>query len=206
MCIKKTGFTEKFATKGKNTGKDNPFFGKKHTEESKRKITENKDFSSYKTQEFRDKISKISSGENNSMYGKRVYDVWLEKYGKEIADQKKQSWKKSISNNTKGIKSHRYGKPAPKKSGNGWSGWYKEMFFRSLIELSFMIFMEKNNFDFVSAVLQADRHLFSQYATEVLATIKAERSSRILEAELMRRTISQSCRYAPAEKNEGPQP
>jgi len=32
-----------------------------------------------------------------------------------------------------------YGKPAPIGSGNGWSGWYKGWYFRSLLELSFMI-------------------------------------------------------------------
>lgn len=32
-----------------------------------------------------------------------------------------------------------YGKPSPQGSGNGWSGWYKNWFFRSLRELSYMI-------------------------------------------------------------------
>lgn len=32
-----------------------------------------------------------------------------------------------------------YGKPAPIGSGNGWSGWYKGWYFRSLLELSYMI-------------------------------------------------------------------
>lgn len=32
-----------------------------------------------------------------------------------------------------------YGKPSPQGSGNGWSGWYKGWFFRSLRELSYMI-------------------------------------------------------------------
>lgn len=32
-----------------------------------------------------------------------------------------------------------YGKPSPQGSGNGWSGWYMGHFFRSLIELSYMV-------------------------------------------------------------------
>jgi hypothetical protein len=32
-----------------------------------------------------------------------------------------------------------FGKPSPQGSGNGWSGWYKNWFFRSLRELSYMI-------------------------------------------------------------------
>jgi hypothetical protein len=39
-----------------------------------------------------------------------------------------------------------FGKPAPQGSGNGWSGWYKNWFFRSLRELSYMIkVIEKDN-------------------------------------------------------------
>ena len=41
-------------------GKLNPFFGKKHTEETKKKMHENRDYSVYKTEEFRQKISKLS--------------------------------------------------------------------------------------------------------------------------------------------------
>jgi hypothetical protein len=45
-----------------------------------------------------------------------------------------------------------FGKPSPNGSGNGWSGWYKGWFFRSLRELSFMInFIEKNGMKWVSA-------------------------------------------------------
>lgn len=32
-----------------------------------------------------------------------------------------------------------YGKPSPKGSGNGWSGHYKGKYFRSLLELSYIV-------------------------------------------------------------------
>ncbi len=32
-------------------------------------------------------------GEKNPMYGRTFYDVWVEKYGKEIADLKMEEWK-----------------------------------------------------------------------------------------------------------------
>jgi hypothetical protein len=32
-----------------------------------------------------------------------------------------------------------YGKPSPQGSGNGWSGWYKGKYFRSIMELSFIV-------------------------------------------------------------------
>lgn len=39
-----------------------------------------------------------------------------------------------------------YGKSTPQGSGNGWSGWYKGWYFRSLRELSYVINeIEKNN-------------------------------------------------------------
>lgn len=44
-----------------------------------------------------------------------------------------------------------YGKPSPIGSGNGWSGWYKNIYFRSILELSTMIYFEKNNIKFESA-------------------------------------------------------
>ena len=121
------------------TGELNPFFGKHHTEESKQKIIKNKDYSIYKTDEFRKKISKVTSGENNPMFGKSVYDVWFIKFGKEIADKKLIEYKKKQSNNSSGEKNPMYGKPSPKNSGNGICGWYRGWFFRSLLELSYMI-------------------------------------------------------------------
>ena len=44
-----------------------------------------------------------------------------------------------------------YGKPSPQGSGNGWSGWYKGWFFRSIHELSYMInVIEKNGWKWES--------------------------------------------------------
>jgi hypothetical protein len=45
-----------------------------------------------------------------------------------------------------------FGKPAYNGSGNGWSGYYKGKYFRSLLELSFIVnFLEKNNLTYESA-------------------------------------------------------
>lgn len=60
---------------------------------------------------------------------------WEEKFGKERADQRKrETSKRSI-----GSGNNMFGKPSPPGSGNGWCGYYKGWFFRSLHELSFMI-------------------------------------------------------------------
>lgn len=51
-----------------------------------------------------------------------------------------------------GKKNAQYGKPAYNGSGNGWSGWYKEWYFRSIRELSFMInYIEKYSVKWESA-------------------------------------------------------
>lgn len=131
--------------KGKNNpmygkfGDKNPFFGKTHTDKTKRLMSENKDTSVYKTDEFREKMSKVTSGKKNGMFGRSFYDVWLDKYGKEIADEKMIKHKEKLSINSSGEKNPMYGKPSPKGSGNGWSGWYKGWFFRSIKELTYMI-------------------------------------------------------------------
>ena len=81
-------FIERYATKGKNSGEDNAFFGKKHTEEFKEKMRE-MDKSYLQTPEFRKKMSSIvPSGKKHPMYGKTTYGIWVEKYGKEEADKK----------------------------------------------------------------------------------------------------------------------
>lgn len=120
-------------------GELNPFFGKHHNEKSIQKMLKNRDFSVYKTDIFREKISLNNLGEKNPMYGKTFYDVWVKKYGESIANEKLIEFKKKQSFNNSGEKNSMYGKPAPKNSGNGICGWYKGWFFRSLLELSYMI-------------------------------------------------------------------
>lgn len=140
----------------KYIGAGNPFYGKHHTLESKLKLIKSRkksyENSKYKTKEYRELQSKLNIGKNNPMYGKSVYDVWVSKYGKDIAEKKMDDFRKKISNATKGEKNPMYGKPAPIGSGNGWNGWYRGWYFRSLLELSYMIkVIEKYNLKWQSA-------------------------------------------------------
>jgi hypothetical protein len=121
------------------TGEKNPFFGKNHTEETKKKMNSNKDYSVYKTDEFRNKISKTTKGNKNPMYGKNFYQVWVENFGEKIADEKLVQFKLKVSTNSSGNRNPMYGKITPQGSGNGWSGWYNGWFFRSIKELTYMI-------------------------------------------------------------------
>lgn len=129
-CAKKGQFQHR--------GKDNYFYGKHHTEETKLKLRQIN--LGYKhSEEAKAKISKRSAGQNNPMFGRRVYDIWVQKYGKETADEKLINYKKLQSELHTGKRNPAYGKNYHNGSGNGWKGWYKDIFFRSLRELSFLV-------------------------------------------------------------------
>jgi len=101
---------------------------------------------------YKDTQKMGSTGSNNPMYGKSVYDVWLEKYGKDIADKKQLDLRSKRSNNAKGNKNSMYGLPSPRKCGKGISGRYKDFYFRSLRELYYIItYLEPNNLPIISA-------------------------------------------------------
>lgn len=96
----------------------------------------------------KEKISVSSQGKNNPMYGKSFYDIWKEKHGEQIANQKLNQFKIKAKNNSLGKNNPMYGKPAPQGSGNGWSGYYKNYYFRSLLELSYLKYLLDNNIKF----------------------------------------------------------
>jgi len=127
------------------SGENNPFYGKKHTEEAKKKFSE--------TMFKKGKLSRgitFKKGHVNPN-PRPIYDIWLEKYGVDEADRRKAVWSQKLSIKKKGKNNNMYGKPSPQGAGNGWSGWYKGWFFRSLRELSYMInVIEKENLMWVS--------------------------------------------------------
>lgn len=133
-----TGFTEKYATKGRNTGKDNAFFGKTHNKQTKEKISRANTGRAI-SQERKEELKLTMSGQNNPMYGKNVYNTWVDKYGYQKANQLDEKRRKKWSKASTGKNNPMYGKPSPNGSGNGWKGWYKGVFFRSLRELSYLI-------------------------------------------------------------------
>ncbi|MFW6129632.1 MAG: NUMOD3 domain-containing DNA-binding protein [Atribacterota bacterium] len=107
--------------KEKYRGENNPFFGKKHSDRTKNhlKTQRAKNNYIYKTLDFADKISKVTSGKNNPMYGRNCYDVWVNKYGEDVARRKQAELNQKRSNNAKGSKNSMFGKTAPKGSGGG---------------------------------------------------------------------------------------
>lgn len=119
-------------------GDKNPFYGKKHTFETKQKI-KNCLIGTVKNSDVLQKMSENMIGMNNPMFGKSVYDLWIIKYGTEEANNRMNLLREKRSLNASGKNNPMYGKPSPQGSGNGWSGWYNDFFFRSLKELSYII-------------------------------------------------------------------
>lgn len=130
----------------------NPFLGKKHSEETKNKIRESLKRAGNKhvTPEYRQKMSSVTSGKNNPMHGRTVYSVWVEKYGVEEADKRRELKRQRASASLSGEKNPFFGKTSSRTSGNGWNGWYKGIFFRSLRELSYILLLEKSNVKWVN--------------------------------------------------------
>lgn len=81
-----------FCKSCRNIGENNPMYGKKWTDELK------------KERSFK------YSGENNPMYGKNLYDVWVKKYGEEIAKLKKDEYSNTHSKLNSGRNNPMYGK------------------------------------------------------------------------------------------------
>ncbi|MDR0920574.1 MAG: hypothetical protein LBM93_15210 [Oscillospiraceae bacterium] len=60
--------------------------------------------------------------------------------------------KNKLASAARGERNGNYTHGVPKGAGKGIQGWYKKHFFRSLLELSFMVkFLEKNNYEIKSA-------------------------------------------------------
>lgn len=85
--------------KQKFTGVNNPYYGKKHTEEIKAKIKEKR-----KVQ------TNLRTGKINN------YQVWLNKYGLEEANNRHKAFKDKISSKMCGENNPMYGKAIPMKS------------------------------------------------------------------------------------------
>ena len=99
------------------------------------------------------------NGKNPPGYSQRG-KTYEEFYGEEMALK----LKKNLSEKNKGEKNSMFGKPSPMGSGNGWSGWYKKWFFRSLKELSFMInVIERFNFKWENGELKKYKVCYIDY-------------------------------------------
>lgn len=109
---------------------------------------------------LKSKMSIANSGSNNPNYGGKYSTgkemvlanaqykgkTYEERYGEEKAILVKQKLSEKMS----GENNPMHGKPAPVGSGNGWSGWYHDTYFRSLLELSYMKYLRDNNISYIN--------------------------------------------------------
>jgi hypothetical protein len=116
-----------------------------------------------KAVEMKQKFSIRSSGKNNPNFGgvltkgfadRPLTGSFESRYGLDKAVEMKTAQSKRNS----GEGNPMYGKPAPRKSGNGISGKYRGIYFRSLLELSYMIKLDFEQVEFISC--EASRKRF----------------------------------------------
>lgn len=77
--------------------------------------------------------------------GDGFYKTWKQRFGESAATDKIKKHKEKMSKATKGTNNPMFGKPSPQGSGNGWKGWYKGFYFRSLRELSYLLDLDDSN-------------------------------------------------------------
>ena len=112
-------------------------------------------FGKEKAEEVKKKLSEKSSGSNNANFNGKYCHGFGDKQQPSVkgktfeeiyGEEKALNYRKKLSLASSGKNNSMYGKPSPQGSGNGWSGWYKGWYFRSLLELSYMInIIEKQN-------------------------------------------------------------
>lgn len=168
---------KELSERGKSlVGEKNPSYGKKHSQEhiNKRletiKTSENwqKYLERKRSEEYRQMMSEKFLGENNPRFGKSLKDIWVEKLGEEDGIKRWNEWREKQREGSSGENNPMYGKPSPTGSGNGWSGWYKGWYFRSLRELSYMIMeIERKNLSWEDGELKKNKIQYTDWDGKV---------------------------------------
>lgn len=88
-----------------------------------------------------------NKGIKNGRYGKSIKQTLIDKYGPDIGLQKYKQWSQKLSEHgfQAGELNPSFGKSPPHNSGKSYKGWYKGIFFRSTLELSFILKYEIEN-------------------------------------------------------------
>jgi hypothetical protein len=128
-----------------NKGEHNGFFGKTFTPEIKAQIISKltgRKLTGEKLASFRValKARKLNTTP--------LYELWLKKFGRDIADEKRKLWVENLSKASTGSNNPMFGKPSPSESGHGWCGQYEGLHFRSLLELAYLV---QNTHQIISA-------------------------------------------------------
>jgi hypothetical protein len=140
---------------------------RKKLSESQKGITLEERWGFEKASSAKAKISKSLSGENHPCFGSKKWHGCNENYNAHLKNWKGKTFdeifgkekskiiRDKLSAKCSGSKNPMYGKPPPQGSGNGWSGWYKETYFRSLLELSYLKYLIDNSIKFENGELKS---------------------------------------------------
>lgn len=118
-----------------------------------------------RAQKLKNDMSIRNSGQNNPNYG-GIYSKgfadnpltgsWTTRFGEMKADE----LRRNLSTKNSGKNNPMFGKPSPKRAGNGISGYYKHYYFRSLLELSYILYAEDAKIEIESAERRIHRFLY----------------------------------------------
>lgn len=144
MEAERMGRTCKSCGASRGSGKDNPFYGKRHSKEMKNKMSlaakerQSKRSESEKL-EFKIKMRDVYEKHHAGKPRLSHHEYWRLKYDEDEVEEliAKESERKSRASS--GKNNPMYGRPSPGGSGVGWKGWLDGKFFRSLRELRFML-------------------------------------------------------------------
>ena len=112
-----------------------------------------------KAQQTKQKMSEKNKGEKHPNYGGKYSRFegaikWNQDNlkGKTLEDaygfEKAQKIKAKIGEHSKGENNPMFGKASPLGAGNGWKGYYKNIYFRSILELKYLKYLLDNNIIF----------------------------------------------------------
>lgn len=123
------------------------------------------------------KISQTSKDRDSVKSLRKFYGMtWNEKFGREKADKMREVASKNCKFVPKfGPDNRQFGKPAHKLAGKGTKGYYRGIYFRSLLEASFIRHLQNNNIQFENGELRKyailyvfegrQRNYFSDFVT-----------------------------------------
>lgn len=80
-----------------------------------------------------------NKGSENGRTGKKLIDVMITKYGKCEANIRYAKWKLNLNSFGKGELNPQFGKSPFINGGMSYKGWYNDIFFRSSLELLFIV-------------------------------------------------------------------
>jgi len=117
--------------------------------------------------------------------GKSKYDEYIKNQKKVQAISQQKRWdsdegrrlKEEFSKMFSGKNNPMYGKPTPVGSGNGWSGWFEDFYFRSLKELKFLLICKRFNI----AIKSAEKETFRINYTDWKGTKRTSIPDYIVE-------------------------